>query len=288
MKRRILLAAIAASPAIALFGCSKNDSSSAQKTIKLGTLSGPHAEVAEEAKKVAAKKGLNVQIIEFSDYGQVNEALAAKDIDCNAFQHVPFLEKAKSSKGYQFTALGKTVLFPLGVYSQKIHTKTEIADGMLVSVPADPANLGRGLQPLKLRSALYPTGGVGIHATTHDIAENPKHLVFREVDSAYLGRSLPDVGFAVINGSWAVKSKLSPEEDAFILEGADSDLANVLGLCVRSALLALRLTGTIQRSIWTAVSNAVPVSVPGSVPSTLLSLRNCRGPAVCARLSPMF
>ena len=93
MKRRILLAAIAASPAIALFGCSKNDSSSAQKTIKLGTLSGPHAEVAEEAKKVAAKKGLNVQIIEFSDYGQVNEALAAKDIDCNAFQHVPFLEK---------------------------------------------------------------------------------------------------------------------------------------------------------------------------------------------------
>ena len=103
MKRRILLAAIAASPAIALFGCSKNDSSSAQKTIKLGTLSGP--EVAEEAKKVAAKKGLNVQIIEFSDYGQVNEALAAKDIDCNAFQHVPFLEKAKSSKGYQFTAL---------------------------------------------------------------------------------------------------------------------------------------------------------------------------------------
>ena len=57
MKRRILLAAIAASPAIALFGCSKNDSSSAQKTIKLGTLSGPHAEVAEEAKKVAAKKG---------------------------------------------------------------------------------------------------------------------------------------------------------------------------------------------------------------------------------------
>ena len=148
MKRRILLAAIAATPAIALFGCSKNDSSSAQKTIKLGTLSGPHAEVAEEAKKVAAKKGLNVQIIEFSDYGQVNEALAAKDIDCNAFQHVPFLEKAKASKGYQFTALGKTVLFPLGVYSQKIHTKTEIADGMLVSVPADPANLGRGLQRL--------------------------------------------------------------------------------------------------------------------------------------------
>lgn len=62
MKRRILLAAIAASPAIALFGCSKNDSSSAQKTIKLGTLSGPHAEVAEEAKKVRVRKILWVTL----------------------------------------------------------------------------------------------------------------------------------------------------------------------------------------------------------------------------------
>ncbi|MGN1209842.1 MAG: MetQ/NlpA family ABC transporter substrate-binding protein, partial [Duodenibacillus sp.] len=32
----------------------------------------------------------------------------------------------------------------------------------------------------------------------------------------------------VINGSWAVKSGLSPAKDAFILEGADSDFANVL------------------------------------------------------------
>lgn len=48
------------------------------------------------------------------------------------------------------------------------------------------------------------------------------------MDSAYLGRSLPDVGFAIINGSWAVKSNLTPAKDAFILEGADSDFANVL------------------------------------------------------------
>lgn len=48
------------------------------------------------------------------------------------------------------------------------------------------------------------------------------------MDSAYLGRSLPDVGFAIINGSWAVKSNLTSAKDAFILEGADSDFANVL------------------------------------------------------------
>ena len=177
--------------------------------IKLGTLSGPHAEVAE-----VAAKGLKIKIVEFSDYGHVNEALAAKDIDVNAFQHVPYLNKAIAQKGYPFTPLGKTVLFPLGVYSLKIHSINEIADGMLVTVPADPANLGRALQLLERNGLITLRAGTGVHATARDIISNPKHLKFREVDSAYLGRSLPDVGFAVINGSWAVKSHLTSSSSA--------------------------------------------------------------------------
>lgn len=43
-----------------------------------------------------------------------------------------------------------------------------------------------------------------------------------------MGRSLPDVGFSVINGSWAVKSGLNPAKDAFILEDGRSEFANVL------------------------------------------------------------
>ena len=158
----------------------------------------------------------------------MNEALAVKDIDVNAFQHVPFLEKAISQRGYQFTPLGKTVVFPLGVYSLKIKEKSQITDGMLVSVPADPANLGRALQLLERNGIIGLRPGAGVHATTHDIVKNPKHLKFLETDSAFLGRSLPDVGFSVINGSWAAKSGLSPAKDAFLLEGGDSDFANVL------------------------------------------------------------
>ena len=225
MKRRIVIAAIASVLTLALDGCGDK---AAEKEIKLGTLSGPHAEVAEVAAKVAKEKGLNVRIVEFSDYGHVNEALAVKDIDVNAFQHVPFLEKAISQRGYEFTPLGKTVVFPLGVYSLKIKDKSQITDGMLVSVPADPANLGRALQLLERNGIIGLRPGAGVHATTHDIERNPKHLKFLETDSAFLGRSLPDVGFSVINGSWAVKSGLSPAKDAFLLEGGDSDFANVL------------------------------------------------------------
>lgn len=230
MKRRTLILSALAIPA-ALTACGDKEASTGKYSpIKLGTLSGPHAEIAEIAAKVAAGKGLSVKIVEFSDYGHVNEALNAKDIDCNAFQHKPYLEKAISSKGYRFTALGKTVLFPLGVYSLKIHSKEEIADGMLVTLPADPANLGRALVLLENNGIITLKPGKGIHATSHDVGKNPHNLKFKEVDSAYLGRSLPDVGFAVINGSWAVKSNLSPAKDAFILEDGRSEFANILAV----------------------------------------------------------
>lgn len=198
------------------------------KTIKLGTLSGPHAEIAEKAAEVAKTKGVNVKIIEFSDYGHVNEALWSKDIDANAYQHLPYLNKAIQTKGYEFTALGKTVLFPLGVYSLKIHSPSEIKDEMLVTVPADPANCGRALKLLERNGIIKLKKEAGVLATVNDITENPKKLSFRETDSAFLGRSLPDVGFSVINGSWAVKSGLTPSKDAFILEDGLSEFSNIL------------------------------------------------------------
>lgn len=234
MNRRTFLAlGLTAAAAAALSACGRKeqDSGTAEgglKPVKLGTLSGPHAEVAEVAAKAAAKKGLKVQVVEFSDYAQVNEALNARDIDANAFQHIPYLNKAIQSKGYKFTALGKTVIFPIGVYSLKIHSKDEIHDGGLVTVPSDAANQGRGLQLLERNGIIRLKERTGSHATVHDIVDNPKHLKFREVESANLGRTLPDVEFAVINGSWAVKSNLTPSRDAFLLEGADSDFANVL------------------------------------------------------------
>lgn len=232
MHRRTLILSAIAAGTLTLAGCGKQKPQTAgkYKPIVLGTLAGPHAEIAEVAAKVAAERGLQVKIVEFSDYGHVNEALNTRDVDCNAFQHKPYLDKAIASKGYKFAALGKTVLFPLGVYSQKIHSKDEIQDGMLVTLPADPANLGRALVLLETHGIITIKPGKGIHATSHDIDKNPHNLVFKEVDSAYLGRSLPDVGFAVINGSWAVKSNLSPVKDAFILEDSRSEFANILAV----------------------------------------------------------
>ena len=56
-----------------------------KKEIKIGATAGPHAEVAEAVAKEAKKQGLNVKVVEFTDYITPDKALASGDIDLNKF-----------------------------------------------------------------------------------------------------------------------------------------------------------------------------------------------------------
>lgn len=199
-------------------------------TIKVGTLSGPHSEFAEEVKKVAATKGLNIEIVEFNDYVQPNEALNSGEIDANMYQHLPYLQNAIKDRGYQLSSLGNTILFPMGVYSNKIKNVDEIKDNMIVAIPNDPSNGGRALEILDKAKVIQLDKKEKAKATVNDIVKNPHHLKIQEVDAAMIPRMLPDLDFAVINNSYAVKSGLVPTKDAFILEGADSPYANIVAV----------------------------------------------------------
>ena len=65
----------------------------AQPLIRLGVTSGPHAQIAEVVAEVAKTKGLDIQLVEFSDGVLINEATSNGDIDANAFQHTPYLNQ---------------------------------------------------------------------------------------------------------------------------------------------------------------------------------------------------
>ncbi len=69
-----------------------------------------------------------------------------------------------------------------------------------------------------------------LQATVWDIAENPKHIRFIEIDAAMLPRSLEDVDAAAINTNYALEARLSPLTDALALESKDSPYANVLAI----------------------------------------------------------
>lgn len=201
---------------------------SAQKAIKVGVTPGPHAQVMEAVKPIAKKAGLDIEIIEFSDYVIPNQALANGEIDLNSFQHQPYLDNQVKDRGYKIESVAKTMVFPMGFYSKKIKSVSELKNGDTVAIQNDPTNGGRALLLLEANNLIKLKEGVGLKPTVLDIAGNPKNLKFIELDAAQLPRSLEDVAIATINTNYAVSAGLDPNKDALIRETANSPYTNVL------------------------------------------------------------
>ncbi len=199
------------------------------ETIRIGVTPGPHAEIAEVAKKVLAASGIDLKIFEFSDYARPNPALADGDLDANSFQHQPYLDQQVKDRGYKIVSVAKTVIFPMGVYSRKVKSLAALPQGAKVAIPNDPTNGARALLLLQANGLIKLKEG-GLTVNVADVAENPKKLKIVEVDAAQLPHILPDVDAAVINTNYAVQAKLDPAKDAIARESKDSPYVNVIAI----------------------------------------------------------
>jgi D-methionine transport system substrate-binding protein len=166
-------------------------------TIKLGLASpGPLADPIYQAIKEAKAQGIDVQIIDFSDWIAPNEALQNKDIDVNYYQHIPFLENASKAKGYKFVSIGVGTSAKLGLYSKKYKAFSEIPAKATVAIANDPVNGGRGLVLLERAGLIKLKPGLDYKATVADIVENPKNIKIIEVVAQQLPRTFADVDLA--------------------------------------------------------------------------------------------
>ena len=232
LKKLVLPIALAAVVAIGLVGCGtqNNGSSDAAKAapdkeIKIGATAGPHAEVVEAVAKEAAKQGIKIKVVEFSDYITPDKALADGDIDLASYQHKPFLDNFNSQNGTDLVSIGNTILMRMGIYSNKVKDVKDLPDGAVVAVPNDPTNEGRGLALLQKAGVIKLKDGVGLKATPDDVVDNPKHLQFREIEAAQLPRSLDDVDAAVITMNYVMSAGLNVKEQGIFLEPKDEPLA---------------------------------------------------------------
>lgn len=200
------------------------------KPIKIGVTGGPHAEIMEVVKKIAAKDGLKIQVVEFSDYIQPNAALASGDLDANSFQHLPYLEAQIKDRNYKFANIGTTITEPMGVYSKNVKSLSNLKAGARVGIPNDPTNGGRALLLLQAQGLFTLKANAGLSATPLDIASNPKKIKIIELDAAQLPRSLADLDAAVINGNYAEQAGLNPVTDSITLEGPKGPYANVIAV----------------------------------------------------------
>ena len=207
----------------ALLACGKPD----PNTLIVGTIAGPETELVDVAQKVAQERyGLTIKIIEFSDYNLPNEALMDGTLDANVYQHLPYLNAASAAHGYHFDVIGKTFVYPTGLYSAKIKTLRALPKNALIALPNDPSNEARAL--LLLQKAGLITLKKSKSTTLSRIARNPKKLRFKELDAAQLPRILADVDAAVINTSFAIPAGLKPSRDALFLENKDSPYTNLI------------------------------------------------------------
>lgn len=202
----------------------------AEDSIKIGVTNGPHAQLAEVARKVAERDGLKLQIVEFNDYSRPNAALDAGDLDANSYQHLPFLETQIQARGYKISAVGYTVTFPMGFYSRKFKSLADLPKGARVGIPNDPSNSGRALALLHKAGVIKLKPDAGLSATTVDIAENPKGVQIVQVEAAQLPRSLDDLDASAINTNYAVTAGLVPTRDAIAIEDAKSPYANLIAV----------------------------------------------------------
>jgi D-methionine transport system substrate-binding protein len=214
---------------VAALACAASPASAAE-VVRLGVTAGPHAQIAEVAKKVAAREGLEIRIVEFQDYIQPNAALDAGDLDANSFQHRPFLDSQVKARGYRISAVGETVTFPMGFYSKRWKSLAELPRGAKVGIQNDPSNSGRALLLLQKFGVIRLKPGAGVSATTLDIVDNPKGVQIVQLEAAQLARSLDDLDASAINTNFAITAGLVPTRDAIAIEEAKSPYANLLAV----------------------------------------------------------
>ncbi len=194
-------------------------------TLKVAASPTPHAEILNVAKDILAEQGIDLEVIEFTEYVQPNLVTESGEVDANYFQHKPYLDGFNVEQGTHLVSVGPVHYEPFGIYPGKSSDLENIADGATIAIPSDTTNEARALQLLAAQGLITVRDDAGLTATINDITENPHNIKFEEIEAAQLPRTVQDVDFAVINGNYALAAGFSVKNDALATEDASSEAA---------------------------------------------------------------
>ena len=149
--KRILAAVLTLSTAVLAFtgcGSAKTESSAEATTVKIGVVGSIYEDLWKPAQEALKEEGINLEIVQFSDYVTPNNALNSGEIDLNSFQHHIYLNTELEQYGYAIEPVGYTFIIPLNLYSHKVSDVSGIKDGDVIAIPDDVTNGGRALKVL--------------------------------------------------------------------------------------------------------------------------------------------
>jgi D-methionine transport system substrate-binding protein len=212
----------------ALFAISVSFAAAAQPLppLRIGATAVPHAELLKAIAPQLQAQGVQLDVHVYQDYGLPNIDVARGAIDANFFQTEPYLWRWRAAHGAPLVVAGRVHVEPMGIYaSRKIHALNGVHDGGVVSLPQDPANLGRALALLQKAGLLRVDERRGLDAVVADVVDNPHHFKFRLIPAGRAAEQLGSSELTVVNGNFALQARLpSP----LFLEGTDSPFPNVI------------------------------------------------------------
>lgn len=200
-----------------------NASNSKSETITVGSQGSDYDIWNHIADSKQAKKfGLKIKVKQITDGVQLNNATAQGSIDVNAFQSYSYLQAYNQEhQKAQLAALGTTYLEPLGIYSDKYKKVSELPDGATIAIANNPANTARGLLLLQSAGLIKLDKNFGALGNTSDIASNPKHLKFKEIDDTTGPRVLHNLDAVLISNTVALEGHLNVLKNSIFHEKID-------------------------------------------------------------------
>lgn len=171
--------------------------------IRIGTTeaSQPHWQILKEK---AAEEGIELEIVNFSEYTLPNPALAEGEIDLNSFQHLLYLADHNVNTGDDLQPIGSTMIVPLPLYSEKYDAVEEFTTGDQVAIPNDATNQARALFVLE-GAGLITFSGEPTSPTPDDVDQEASTVVVRPVEASQTAGLIKDadVAGAIVNNNFA-------------------------------------------------------------------------------------
>ncbi|MBQ6390130.1 MAG: metal ABC transporter substrate-binding protein [Eggerthellaceae bacterium] len=183
--------------------------------------------------------GYDVEAQVFDDSVQPDVALAEGSIDCNWYQHEPYMQAYNEQNGTDLVMVQPKTAAPLfGMYSTKHKAVADIPDGAKFGMCNDATNQDRGLRLLAKEGLIQlpasaDTAAVSIVEITEDL--NPHKFEFIEGEMQVLPQSINDLDAICLaaahmaNAGMDAKSYIAKSDDeekyavGFVVRPEDKD-----------------------------------------------------------------
>ena len=202
------------------------DTDATAETVHLKVAGSGESSLQDAVKEVAAEHGVDIEWVNFTDdWTLPNSSLVAGEVDANAFQHGAFLSAFNVENDADLVPVVSTVIVQWGIFSSKLDSLDDLADGAHIVIPDDAANGGRALGILAAAGLIEVDPDAGIYPTVENVTSNPKNLQFVPIKALTIPQQLedPTVDAVVVGTSYFDPSQGITATDALYLDDALAD-----------------------------------------------------------------